>query len=568
MSFLIRLFIFFTFIQCIAQPSRKFSNDNYKKIETKIRHLFGADLDSVVFYSNQLEVSYNKNHIAFAKAAKAYAYQIKGDTIVSNENINKAFKIVKNSKDKDLEITSLVCNFAGLTYWKRGDLVKALNYFEEGIGYSKKINDKIQILKFQDNISLIYADLGKIEKAIEIAKENDLKSYSYFSSTEDLKVFKSKLYGNLGHFYRLLYDKEQKEQYLDSSLVYFNKTLKYSENLAELTIRIKKNIGAIYYSKGDVSKAEKQFLNSIVYANENNMREDIGNINLSLGMLYYDNNDFDKSLLCFKKVDSIYKNYNLSSDDYIFSAYYQSKIYDAFDDYKKASAKAKEFLGLYDKNQAKILIQELEINSKIANSDLEVEIEKIKQSNDKKKILYIAFYSIVTIVFFLILLFLLKNIKDRKKAELKIEKLIQEFKKDDVKDYGQDDSKEKKYSINIDDTKELEILNKLKELEKLNYFLRLDFNQQTVAKKIKTNTSYLSYVVNKNFGKTFSEYSNELKINFLIDDLVNNPIKRNYTTQALAESVGFKNANSFTVSFKKRTGVSPVQFIKKLMVKH
>lgn len=72
----------------------------------------------------------------------------------------------------------------------------------------------------------------------------------------------------------------------------------------------------------------------------------------------------------------------------------------------------------------------------------------------------------------------------------------------------------------------------------------------------------MSYVVNKNFKKSFSEYSNELKINYVINEMINNPTYRKYSTQAIAESVGFKNAISFTKSFNKRTGVTPVQFIK------
>ena len=122
---------------------------------------------------------------------------------------------------------------------------------------------------------------------------------------------------------------------------------------------------------------------------------------------------------------------------------------------------------------------------------------------------------------------------------------------------------EKKMSqtFNIDDEKERDILEKLIVLEEKKYFLDPNYNQQNVAKKIKTNTTYLSNVVNKNFGKTFSEYSNELKINYAIEQLINNPVYRKYSTQAIAESVGYKNANSFTISFKKRAGMTPAQFI-------
>ena len=99
--------------------------------------------------------------------------------------------------------------------------------------------------------------------------------------------------------------------------------------------------------------------------------------------------------------------------------------------------------------------------------------------------------------------------------------------------------------------------------DKLEY-LKEDYTQQYVAKKIKTNTTYLSYIINKNFEKSFSEYANELKINYVINEMIANPLYRKYSTQAIAESVGYKNASSFTKSFSKRTGVTPVQFAKNI----
>ena len=70
--------------------------------------------------------------------------------------------------------------------------------------------------------------------------------------------------------------------------------------------------------------------------------------------------------------------------------------------------------------------------------------------------------------------------------------------------------------------------------------------------------------MNKNFGKSFSEYANELKINYVVNEMISNARYRRYSTQAIAESVGYKNATSFTRSFSKKAGLSPVQFAKKL----
>ena len=110
----------------------------------------------------------------------------------------------------------------------------------------------------------------------------------------------------------------------------------------------------------------------------------------------------------------------------------------------------------------------------------------------------------------------------------------------------------------------MEILHKLSKLIQKNEYLKEGFTLPYVASKIKTNTTYLSYVVNKEFQKSFSDYVNELKINHAINEMLHNPIYRKYSTQAIAESVGFKNAVSFSKSFHKRTGVTPVQFIKSI----
>jgi AraC-like DNA-binding protein len=124
----------------------------------------------------------------------------------------------------------------------------------------------------------------------------------------------------------------------------------------------------------------------------------------------------------------------------------------------------------------------------------------------------------------------------------------------------------KKASLNlsIDSETELRILMKLEKLEAEKYYLKPDFTQQEVAKKIKTNTTYLSYVVNKNHNKSFSAYFNELRINYVISEIINNKKYREYTTLAIAESAGFKNADSFTSSFKKKTGITPYTFINEI----
>lgn len=187
--------------------------------------------------------------------------------------------------------------------------------------------------------------------------------------------------------------------------------------------------------------------------------------------------------------------------------------------------------------------------------------------NKALKVFYVVLF--VAIVFLLI-----KNIRDKNKAHKKMNALIEEFKANlekknlpeteeivlDLEPEEEIHLKKENVNLSIDEAKENKIVEKLLALESKHEYLNADFTLPYVAKKIKTNTTYLSYVVNKRFGKSFGEYSNELKINYVINEMITNHMYRKYSTQAIAESVGFKNAVSFAKSFRKRTGVSPAQF--------
>ena len=63
---------------------------------------------------------------------------------------------------------------------------------------------------------------------------------------------------------------------------------------------------------------------------------------------------------------------------------------------------------------------------------------------------------------------------------------------------------------------------------------------------------------------SFNDYTNELRINYIIEALSNNKKVRSYTTQAIGELAGYKNAKSFTRIFKKHVGITPYQFIEKI----
>ena len=109
-----------------------------------------------------------------------------------------------------------------------------------------------------------------------------------------------------------------------------------------------------------------------------------------------------------------------------------------------------------------------------------------------------------------------------------------------------------------------DILQKLERFESKHQFTRKDTSLQSVAKRFNTNSSYLSKVVNLKKDKNFSQYISELRIAYAVDQLKKNPRFRKYTIKAIAEEVGFGNAQSFSKAFYSRTGIQPSYFIRNL----
>lgn len=109
---------------------------------------------------------------------------------------------------------------------------------------------------------------------------------------------------------------------------------------------------------------------------------------------------------------------------------------------------------------------------------------------------------------------------------------------------------------------EIEILSKLEKFEKAKKFNNSKLTIATLAVQLKTNTTYLSEVINTHKGKNFNAYINELRINYICDKIYQNPTYRNYKISYLAEECGFTSHSTFSTVFKSVTGISPSAFLR------
>lgn len=122
---------------------------------------------------------------------------------------------------------------------------------------------------------------------------------------------------------------------------------------------------------------------------------------------------------------------------------------------------------------------------------------------------------------------------------------------------------DKKTPLNIIPEKtESLLLDKLTRFESEEDFLSPNMSLNVLAKKLGTNTKYLSETINTCKGKNFNTYINELRINYILTKLNNDPVYRNYKISYLAEECGFSSHSLFASVFKTVVGISPINYIR------
>ncbi|WP_449401463.1 helix-turn-helix domain-containing protein [Chryseobacterium wanjuense] len=110
------------------------------------------------------------------------------------------------------------------------------------------------------------------------------------------------------------------------------------------------------------------------------------------------------------------------------------------------------------------------------------------------------------------------------------------------------------------------ILNELENFETKEQFLVTGITLGSLAKKVKTNSKYLSEVINTYKGKNFAAYLNDLRIDYAINRLATDKKFRSYKISSIAEELGYNTEQAFMLAFKKRTGTPLSIYLKEIEI--
>lgn len=116
-----------------------------------------------------------------------------------------------------------------------------------------------------------------------------------------------------------------------------------------------------------------------------------------------------------------------------------------------------------------------------------------------------------------------------------------------------------KWKSSLTDEKKRELLVRLDQLmqERRTYCENL-LTKDRVAELLGTNRTYLSQAVREAYGKSFTQYINDLRINaaiLLLDDPANQRPLR-----LVCMDLGFNSPTTFNAQFQARTGMTPAQY--------
>ncbi|PKV48547.1 tetratricopeptide repeat protein [Aquimarina sp. MAR_2010_214] len=438
----------------------------------------------------------------------------------------------------------------GVIYEKNGLSGKALDHYLEGLAFAKKTNNILFVNILQHNIALLKRKLGKFEEAKSIFK----KCLVYEKS-----MIGKKKNDTLNYLFTLseLITTYRQNKEIDSAILLNTQGVKMSQE-KDIKCLFRLHKGIFQYYKKDFKNATNtidQGLDELLKSKYFKYYENDNLINgyLFLGKSYLAVSKQKLAITYFKKLDSL-----IQTTNYLIPET-RSAYLEIIDYYKS----------LDDKNNQLYYINRLLYNDSILNHNFRDINEKLIKDYDtpillkeKEKLIAslkqentkISSQNILISILLALSMFGFGYYYYRQRL----------YKKRFLKllDTTADQSKKKGSSINKKTLNHL--LDQLQKFEEKHGYLQSNLNAKDLAKSFGSNSSYLSKVVNTFKEKSFSSYINDLRINFVIDKLREDSIFRKYTVKAIAQEIGFNNAEAFSKAFYKKTGIYPSYFIKEL----
>ncbi|WP_156169039.1 helix-turn-helix domain-containing protein [Kordia jejudonensis] len=498
-----------------------------------------------------------------------YLLAVKNDDVkIKHQYLDSAISYTENLKgDKGFPVQAYM--YRAHLFFKHKKYQKALdNYFLAA--EAEKLSPNV-IYKFsiKYNIALLKRFLGEYDEAEVLFLECKAYREEEIISSESIKQEVSKKYIDrylniLFQLSSIYYETEQSSKCTALNKKGIQLAKQYDDTYMYYAFVVNEGVNLTLKGK------HKAAIDSLHkgYPHINNTNKPV--VDFYLGKSYFSLNKKEKALHHFKKIDSVF-----NATNSLFPPLRESYIY-LIENTKKKRDKEKQ---LYYTNQLikvdsiihteykymyKNISKKYDIPSLIFNK--ERLIKELQEDNkiitrEKKWILIVfVLFGFAAIGLLLYYRGLKKKYERRYNEILHKSNSIVEEEKIILKD-----SKTRVVSLDIDENLIDEILEKLEIFKQKEAYLTNQISLKDVAKKLDTNSKYLSKIINSYKGKNFATYINDLRIDYFINKIQKDSTYRKYTIRAIAEEIGFSNPEGFSRAFQKKTGLKPSYFIRKII---
>ncbi|MFZ4929643.1 tetratricopeptide repeat protein [Chryseobacterium sp. Mn2064] len=488
-------------------------------------------------------------------------------SITAYKNLPEAIKTADSlytaARKPSEKIRSLI--LSSELYDHAGEIKKAISYSEDAHSLISEENDTERMVEVSRLLARQYRQVGLYERA----KKYILKGLEASKQIADFQ--KSNEAAGLLNQEMAFYEMELGNytnaiQFVEFSLQHFEKI--ESRNEDKTTAASYQVLGDVYFKLNNYPVAESYYRKAEQLLKKGSCT--LGLVYNGLGGIRLKQKNWKDAEFYLKKAEKIA---DTSRSLKLKKAVYSNinDYYEGTGDNFKASLYAVKYVRAYDSIAAR--------NHGVTSKNKEVIAGKSKGSGEFSKAKNVAIIILFLSCIALIIFFRTKQRKQRSKLRNIIRTQLSlignknrsespsespEFSNISVEEIDEKDSeidRKRNESLMTSET-ESKLLELLEEFEKGELYNNKGMSLSFLAGELNTNTKYLSYVINQHKSADFKTYINRLRINYIVDKLINDEKYRQYKISILADECGFSSHSKFAAVFKAVTDYSPSAYIK------
>ena len=493
----------------------------------------------------------NEEKISLVLYHKGYLYRMLGIYNFAIKSYVAALTYFQKVNDKDM-MAWIYLDIGNLYFIQKDKSSIAIEHYEKAVALFTELGETQGIIVANNNLGLIYKDRKEYEKALGYFYR-DVELCKKINDPEDQVLALS--------YIGQVYLSKQKN---DSAKKYFDKgfQLATTKKLKEWIAYSYDNYASIDKARRHTEQAIRNYENALKIYYETDDKLNIATILQKMSYVYAQDKNYSKAIdYSQQALEVAEQNKLISSSIEILPVL--ADYYDEIKDHPSAFYYLNRYHHLKEsdivRNQQQI--QE-EYEKDIRNKEKELfEKEQALKDAEITQQRFLIYFSLLGFLVFLCLfaVILLRNRQLKESYQHLFDNSVELIRKD--KELHDIKTKEK-YATSLlsDETNTVLYNNLLKLVAEEKIYLNNKLTIEDVAKKLNTNRTYLSQIVNEKTGNNFNNFINKYRIQEAQICLLNDEIKA-YNIEGIAQTVGFSSKSTFNGAFKKFTGLTPSEFM-------